>query len=80
MTYGCILRLSIDLFNVDRLQLNYFVNKFQLSIHLGVKELSPYSNVPNKSAKIKHAAQPFSEFKQECRPKLACRPKIQKKH
>ena len=42
MKYESILRFSVDLFSVDRLQSNSFVKKFQLSIHLRVKELSPY--------------------------------------
>ena len=42
MQYVIILRFGVDLFNVDRLQLNYFEDKFQLSIHLRLKELSPY--------------------------------------
>ena len=40
MKYVNILRFSVDLFNVDRLQFNFCVKRFQLSIHLQVKELS----------------------------------------
>ena len=54
-----ILRFSIDLFNVDRLQLNFFVNKFQLSIHLQVKELSPYFVVVKKGMWIQPSSDPF---------------------
>ena len=48
MKYESNLRFSVDLFNVDRLKLNAFVNKFQLSIHLRVNEFSPYFVVAKK--------------------------------
>ena len=50
--------ICVDLFNVDRLQFNVLVKKFQLSIHLRVKELSPYFVVAKKGMWI----QPSSEL------------------
>ena len=58
MKYESILRFSIGLFNVDRLQFNYFVKKFQLSTHLRVQELSPYFVVAKKGMWL----QPSSEL------------------